>query len=377
MLAPLVLLALIAGSYYLMGLFPRITAVCIDASRPVQTLMPFQVVAIGDKGERGLWLGPQLGGREGALPGGRATYRFYVERTDDYALWIYCLWHGEGHNSVLMEFDSEGPLKVEGDISADTWHWESAPGVRLDQGMHEMSIMASCDNIAVRKIFMINVDGVGPEECDVVTSELFHDDFDGCNDGNFALWEQCDGLWQVMHPQWEERPDGKTLSGSSKETALLLMTGSDWRRYKISVSSRTTSAEGLDSAAGVCFGAKDADDFGLLSWREAPCGTRAQMDLVRVGHAGRRAVASFQVPWEGGKWHDIQIELKDATAEVSVDHGRKHRIHCGWDSVGGIGLYLGGRTQAEFDNVQVEPSWSVPNDLPGATAATKTKGIRP
>jgi len=335
------------------GRAPAPRFICIEASRPVEIKLPFEVTAIGEKAERGLWIGPQLAAN--AAGGGRATarYAFYAPRGGRYTLWMYCLWHGQGHNTVMASVDAGAPVVVGGDAVNDAWHWVAGPSVGLSEGAHSMTLEASNDNLAVRKALLAE-DDRRPEECGVVLSEIFHDDFDGCTDGNFGLWKQVSGDWRVVHPGTEPRPDGRILAGKSQGGALIMLAGAAWRGYMLRVSCRTVSATSSAYMAGVCLGLSSANEYHVLRWRELPGKDEAAMQLVRQTRERSQEVASFNVPWAKGAWHDIDLEPAKGAIGIAVDYGKKRVFPCG-EIAGGVGLWMAGYGEAQFDNVEVLP----------------------
>ena len=328
--------------------------ITIEASRPIDVTPPFDIVPIGENGELGLWLQPDLA-QDDSAGEGKAEYRFYVPETDRYALWAYCLWRGEGRNTIAVSIDGRSVGQLGGDGESGEWRWTAASTSRLSEGMHTLTVTAVSGNVAMRKMFLANTD-MHPKARGVVVSELFHDDFNGCNDGNFGLWEQYSGEWRVVRPEGEHSPAKRVLSGLSWERAMLCLPGEEWGNYVLSVRCRSISGTGPKAMFGICFGMVGLTDYYMLYWTESPEEDRAAMRLVRREGDQTQVIDSFYVPWTSQQWHDVEITLGSDRIQVSIDNGKTREIRCESQAVGGIGLWLGGPTEAEFDDILVRGS---------------------
>ena len=331
---------------------PVTCGIVIEASRPTAVTWPLTVVPVGENGERGLWREPEWADEE-ATGEATAEYGVYVPRNGSYVLWGYCLGDGESPMAADVRIDGQEPYVLNGEPLAEGWHWIRGRSRNLSEGMHTVTIVSRFEHLALRKLFLVD-DDAHPQDYGVVDSELFHDDFNGCNEGNFSLWERHCGTWKLVSPESKVNRGEHVLAGSSRSQAVFCLSREDWASYALSVRCRTVSAA-ADSMAGICFGMNGTDDYYLLRWSAARPDARVVMQLIRREGLYAALIDSFEAAWAPLQWHDLRVELRPGCIEIAVDHGRKRRVP--WDQpvAGGIGLWLAGTTEAEFDDVEVRP----------------------
>ena len=217
------------------------------------------------------------------------------------------------------------------------------------------AVTAVSGNVAMRKMFPTNTE-VHPRARGVVVSELFHDDFNGCNDGNFGLWEQYSGEWQVVRSEGEHNPTKRVLSGLSQGQTMLYLPQEQWGNCVLSVRCRSISGAGPKAMSGICFGMVGLTDYYMLCWTESPGEDRAAMRLVRREGDQTHVIDSFYAPWTSRQWHDVEITLGPNRIQISVDNGKARETCYEGQIVGGIGFWLAGQTEAEFDDILVRGS---------------------
>ena len=91
----------------------------------------------------------------------------------------------------------------------------------------------------------------------------------------------------------------------------------------------------------------------LLRWWPTGDGEHAIMELLRRQAGTMAVLAAREVPWRLGLWHQVAITVQPGQAAVTIDGGPEHRIPCSDIDAGGIGLWLTGQAEAEFDEVRV------------------------
>ncbi len=357
-----------------LGVLPLVAAVCIfagarlapssdcdiwiDASRPLTLVPPFDVVEIGENAERGLWIGPEEGRGWKGEAGGEATYRFYVPADGKYEVWAYALWHDECTNAMYAQIDDMDRAIVGNDPLFNKWHWVRGFRIDLAEGVHMLKLSNHSDNLAVQKLYLTNVAGKHPTGELAALTDVFFEGFDGCDEGNFVLWESHGGQWKVFHPETESYLGKKILSGKSDKPAMLMLRLEKWDEYLLNASVRTVRA-GVGGSAGICFALKDADNHHQVRWTELSGGEAARLELVQVRGGEAKVLGEFEVPWRGGKWHELEMAIRPAGIAIGIDGGEKRflplddTITKSGNTSGGIGLWLGGQMEAEFDNIHV------------------------
>ena len=324
----------------------------IDAGRPLEVKAPFDIVEIGKKGERGLWIGPEIGRGWKGEAGGEATYGFYVDSDGEYWLWAYCLWHDECTDAVYAEIDDMKRAIVGNDPIYGRWHWVKAFSIDLKRGKHLLRLSNHSDNIAVLKLFLTSSPSARPEESEPAFTDLFYEGFDGCDDGNFALWEMYGGSWVVSRSLDQQDTLKKELVGTSQGKALLAYRMELPGAYVINASV-LSAGTGDSSETGFCFGLAGEADYHQLRWTGIPEGKKADMRIVRALDGATDTLARFQVPWKSGVWHEIEIRVEQGRVTIAVDGGKETAVPMAGGTHGGIGLWLSGQVTARFDNIRV------------------------
>ena len=335
---------------------PRQThRIVIDLSRPVEIEAPFEVVAVGDNGERGLWLQPGAGRGWKGEAGGSAAYRFYIPQRGTYQIWTLCRWRDACSNAVYATFADGHKAILGNDPVYEAWHWVRGHAVHLAAGAHKCVLSNHSDDVALLKLFLTNSPDDRPDLAVPVFDELFWDGFDGCDDGNFALWEQVSGEWAVQVGDPEIDGQKKILVGRSHHTdALLALTRHVWNEVVVRVSVRMPFGNESQTSGGICFGLRDDHSGHQLRWCEGDREDTAVLQVVDRRGSAVTNLATFDCGWEKAKWHEIEIGCGSDAIHVRVDGGKAMRIPHTWKINGGIGLCVSGRGEMHFDNVSVQ-----------------------
>jgi hypothetical protein len=325
----------------------------IDASRPTTIAAPFEVAAIGANAERGLWIGPGVGRGWKGEAGGEACYRFHVPAGGKYNLWAYCLWHDECTNAVYAEVDESGKAVIGNDPVFNQWHWVRGFSVDLSEGMHTLKLSNHSDNLAVQTVFVSNAVDLHPQGHVMSEVDLFFDGFDGCDNGNFNLWQPRDGQWAVEPDKTASGGANQVLVGKSSKTALIMLQTRAWQDYRLDVSLRPVRGDRSGLPVGICFGLQDDLDFWQLRWDLQARQEAVSASLVRRSRDGEKVVGTVDMPWCDRQWHDVGIAVDAGGVNVQVDGGKQVAIAAPGIPAGGIGLWLSGNVEAAFDSVQV------------------------
>lgn len=343
------------------GIRPSPAASCaiwIDASRPVSIEAPFEVVEIGAHGELGLVLAAGAGKGWRGEAGGKADYNFYTPQAGKYAIWAYSLWHDSCTDAVYVQVDGMAKANLGKDPQYNRWHWVKGFEVPLDAGGHVLHLSNHSDNIAIQKLFLTNDPQQVPPDADpALADELFIDDFNGCDKGNFPEWKIKSGQWEVLHRPDRKDPSDNALVGRSSDQAVIALKDRGWKDYRLTVSVMSPSAISPDSSIGIRFGVQDDEQgqktFNEIRWAQLAGEAKAVLTHIRSNDGTVEKFTSHIVPWKHGQWHEVQLDLKDGQAEILIDGGS--RVSCGrcGEISGGIGLALSGPTEAHFDNVRV------------------------
>ncbi|MFA6133468.1 MAG: family 16 glycoside hydrolase [Phycisphaerae bacterium] len=347
--------------------------VWVDASRPLAIEPPFDVVPIGPEGERGLWIGPNVGRGWKKEAGGSATYQFEVAQAGEYWLWAYCLWHDACTNAIYAQVDGMPAAILGNDPLFGQWHWVRGFAVRLKAGPHRLVLSNHSDNLAVRQLFLTDSPTDHPDRGAPSFVELFYEGFDGCDNGDFAAWRQQGGQWFVEHPQEVADKGKKVLIGRCDGRALITMNGNEWGRYDLSALVKLVAMNGPGSSAQICFGLSDGDNYYALQLQDSGRADVVQAQLVRRRGGVQSVLAAFESPWQAGAWHDVEIDNARDALTVRIDGVKRG---CATDPTpvgGGIGLRLEGKAEAHFDDVHVRVNGQNAAErrvVPTATGAT-------
>ncbi len=275
------------------------------------------------------------------------------------------MWHDECTNAIYVQIDDIDKVVLGNDPVFDTWHWCRGFEIDLKCGFHTLHLSNHSDNVAVQKVLLTDSAERSPSGKDLATIELFYDDFNGCDHGNFPLWKAYGGEWSVKRRENHDRSNN-LLIGKSSDHALLALSDRQWNEYSLTVS--VFSPDGGEEGAwtGICFGLESESEYCQVRWSEEPSGGLAQMEVVRVTTEGTRLLAAFQTPWDSGQWHVVELDVQAKQLLITIDGGIKHAARLEGKFQGGIGLSLAGDIETRFDNVRVWKPGAVGGLLPGA-----------
>lgn len=326
----------------------------IDASKPVDIMWPCEISFVGSRGEQGLRIGANIGRGWRGEAGGLARYRFYVPADDNYTIWVYALWYDECSNAIYAKIDDGTQAILGNDPVYGQWHWVRGFSLNLSKGTHTLELANHSDHVAIQRLFLTNSPLTGPEDGLEVFSDIFYDGFDGCDQGNFELWEQISGNWQVHNPFDQMCLVENSLDGQSEDgnQALLIIRNDQWRDYVVNISVQLPEYTSGGAAAGICFGVVSATEYYQLRWR-IELDNQAKMEVVRVVGGGIEVLNWFRCPWEFGSWHEIEIALRANAICVAIDGVFQSETLVTEEIRGGMGLWLHNQITCYFDDIHI------------------------
>ncbi len=327
--------------------------ITIDASRAVSVEWPFQVAIVDTDGFRGLWIDQGAGQGWRGVAGGKATYSFWAPSTGEYRLWVLAYWNDACTNAIFAQVDDMQRVIVGNDPVFREWHWVRGPKASLSKGQHTLVLSNHSNFLGVKEIFLTTDESIGPTGPGRTTFELFYDDFNGCDNGNFVRWKQACGKWRVESAHGDENPNQKTLIGESDGSALLIFDEERWSDVLLNVSIRWDTSGLPDLATGICFGLENENEYCQLRWRSIGSKDKTQMELVRRKGKKTEVLWHGVIPWGRGDWHEIAIDIRERAVRFQVDGREPVEVLTEEPITGGIGLSLEGKAESQFDNVRV------------------------
>jgi hypothetical protein len=243
--------------------------ITVNMNRPLWIELPCQILPVGTDGTRGLWIAPKSGRGWKGEAGGLARYRFWAPRSGKYTVWGYCYWNDACTNAVFVKVDQMARAILGNDPIFAEWHWIRGFDLYLEQGPHLLELSNHSDGIAVLRVLLTTDDLKTPEGAGSVSADLFYDDFNGCDNGNFARWRTIRGQWSVLHCGDKTKPEENFLQGRADTDALLVFDSQSWSGYRFNVLIGPVQGEQPQSAAGVCFGLQSPDNYYRLQWARA------------------------------------------------------------------------------------------------------------
>jgi len=355
-----VLVVLVGGAVYCYWAVDsergRVHNVSVELDKPMSIVWPVEIAIVGDMGEKGLRIAPHVGQGWRGQAGGEAAYKFYIPQQGKYHVWVYCLWFDECANAIFARIDQSDKAILGNDPVYKQWHWVRGFDIELDKGTHNMVLSNHSDHIAVQKIFFTNSANVTPTSSGVVFADIFYDGFDGCDRGNFADWKVVSGQWSVMNPSTQACYIENALVGTSTTDSFIVYENDGWSNYSVDVAAKIESAKTSGGSAAVCFGVKDETEYHQLSWKLNESLDSAIMQMAEVTSGRPRLLKEFEVPWEVGKWHQIEVSLNVRKVVVIIDNQKPVETSVEHPITGGIGLHLHGLVKAYFDDIHVRKS---------------------
>lgn len=321
----------------------------LEACRPIAIRQPLEVTGIGENGEKGLYCAPG-GGVATDNDGGDAVYRFHVPSAGRYRLWGYCRWLDDSGDGFAV--DIGGTQSAIGKTPGmKNWQWLPLTEAQLATGVGRMTLMASGNGFAVRRFFLCNDIALHPLDTKVEPVDIFLDDFDGCEEGEFDSWSRVRGEWTVHRRQDCKSPAAKLLIGKSSSEALINVGAPDWRDYSLMLDCRTLSAS--PSATAAIRFCCDREGNGLvLRWMPKGADGQVQMELFREEATGVKLLERFTAAWDTSNWSELLVEAGEGAIRISIDATPIRTITLKSPGSGSIGLWLTGEIEMMFDNVQ-------------------------
>ncbi len=325
-------------------------SVSIDLGKPLAIQWPCEISIVGDSGEKGLRIAPKIGRGWRGEAGGKASYRFFIPEDGRYHIWAYCLWFDECANAVFARIDDQDKAIVGNDPVYNKWHWVRGFDVKLKKGTHGLVLSNHSDHIALQEIVFSNSPSAVPQQTGLVFSDIFYDGFDGCDQGNFANWQQISGSWLVQNPDSATCLIENSLIGKSQGKAFITYKNSDWQNYSLDISVKVLPFDSNGGTVGICFGLTGLNEFYQLKIQPAIDSKTAKIEVI---NKDSKIISEFELAFAINKWQQIQIALKDGYIEVRLANNKLVRINVDQKITGGIGLLLEGRLTVYFDNIHV------------------------
>jgi len=327
----------------------------INFSKPVKIIWPCEIDYIGDQGEKGLRIPPNVGRGWLNEAGGSAIYKFFIPSESKYYLWTYCKWHGECSNAVYAKIDNLEKSILGNDPIYDKWHWVRGFPVELIKGTHTLTLENHSDNIELQKMVLLNSKSATPNNSDVVFSDFFYDGFNGCAKGNFLKWKIVSGKWQVMDPATQLCKAENSLKGESNTQAMIIYTNNSWENYSLDVEIKAGSLSRESSEIGVCFGVQGKEDYYNISFVPQIINSTVTAALSRQSQNKNYSIQTYSLPWSQKEWHHLRIMQENGKIIFKLDDQEANAapLHNEIPVKGGIGFYLKGNVTAYFDNIHV------------------------
>jgi hypothetical protein len=328
-------------------------SISIDTDKPLSIVWPFETAIVGDNGEKGLRIGPNIGRGWRDEAGGQASYRFYVPEDGKYKIWAYCLWFDECANAVFAKIDDLDKAIIGNDPVYKQWHWVRGFEVHLKKGTHTLILSNHSDHISLQKILFTNSVTITPEDCSLVFSDIFYDGFDGCDQGNFKNWQIVSGQWLVRNPDDQINPEQNILTGKSEENSFIIYNNNDWSDYSFNSEIKHITTENAEGTIGICFGVKDVDNYHQLKFCRTEKSDVAKMQICRLTNDETQILTNFEVPFEPDEWHQVEITPSHGGIIIKLDDVKPVETSIDQKVTGGIGFRLEGNIEVYFDNVHV------------------------
>ncbi len=334
---------------------PNHRVIRIDAARPTVIEPPFQVAAVGDVDRTALLLPAGVGDGWRGEGGGSAVYRFYTPADGDYTLWGYCLWQDACTNAVYVQFDDRDRAILGNDNVFGRWHWVRGFRIGLAAGYHRLRLSNHSSNVAIGRLLLATDDYLEPEDAAGPSAAcLFMDDFNGCDEGNFVVWERRGGTWTTRPRHGRDSEADNVAVGTSTEEAWMTLPDRGWSHYRGAVSVRATGGGDAAASLGLCYGLRDARNFYEVRISPAGNADSTTVAFLRIVDGEELRLLERQIPWQPNGGHDLQLELHPGRTRVVIDSGLEASCPGPPPSGGGLGFRLRGRIEATFDNVRVE-----------------------
>lgn len=334
---------------------PNHRVIRIDTARPTAIEPPFQVAAVGDVDRTSLLLPAGAGDGWRGEGGGSADYRFYAPADGDYTLWGYCLWQDACTNAVYVQIDGRDRAILGNDNVFGRWHWVRGFRIGLAAGCHRLRLSNHSSNVAIGRLLLATDDYFKPENAAGPSAAcLFMDDFNGCDEGNFAVWEKRGGTWTTRPRHGRDGEADNVAVGTCTEEAWMTLPDQGWSRYRLAVSVRVTDGGDASASLGLCCGLQDARNFREVRVSAPGYAEVTTLTFLRIVDGQERVLLERRIPWQSGGGHDLQLELHPGRTRVIIDSGLEVSCPGSPPSDGGLGFRLRGRIEVAFDNVRVE-----------------------
>jgi hypothetical protein len=336
------------------------TSINIDTSQPLSISWPCEIAMVGDEGEKGLRIAPNVGNgweddnKEGLEEkvGGEATYKFYVAQDSEYSIWAYAFWNDECSNAIFAQIDDLDKAILGNDPIYNEWHWTRGFDVKLSQGSHTLRLINHSDNIAIQQILFADSKTTHPDNSNLVFSDIFYDGFDGCDYGNFTSWQIISGEWEIKSLD-PANPNNNTLIGKSTKKAFIKCPAKDLRNYSVGIKLNTISESLNNGTLGICVGVNEDDYYAIEISPQEKNGI-ARLLFCLIYNDEKKTLESFETPWENNKWHLVELCIyNNKHIEINIDNSTPIRIPINFQIVGGIALQLTGGITIYCDDIHV------------------------
>ena len=333
--------------------------VSIDTAKPINIEWPVEIAIVGDEGEKGFRIGPNIGRGWLEEAGGKASYSFYVPKDDKYYIWVYCLWFDECSNAVFAKIDDMEKVILGNDPVYDQWHWRRGFDVRLGKGTHTIVLSNHSDHISLQTLYLTNSVTSTPDNTATVFSDIFYDGFDGCDQGNYSekisektVWKKFSGEWIVGTSPHATSSTENILIGESKTDSIIFYENQEWTDYSLNITMQPIPDSSL-SSAGICFGVKDPNSYHELTFNYSENSDTCNMQICKKQNGVLEILSEFPVPWNLNQWHQLEISLSETNITVQIDDITPFVIPKDYKITGGIGIHLNGEIKSYFDDIHV------------------------
>ncbi len=330
----------------------RVLSVSVDLAKPQKVVWPCEVSIVGDMGEKGLRIPPKVGRGWAGEAGGEASYKFYIPQTGKYYVWLYCLWYDVCTNAVFAKIDDMDRAILGNDPIMKEWHWVRSFAVTLGEGTHTLVLSNHSDHIALQKVAFTNSAFSAPDNCPLVFAEMFYEDFDGCDRGNFSNWKILAGKWKVHHPAGNAKRSDNVLTGQSQGQSLIVIPEHDWADYALNVRIKCAPPGDQQDAMDLYFGYQGPENHYLFRMQPI-AGGECDLSLWRQSADQKALLCSGRVAFDPNQWHPVEVSHGNGELFVSLDGQERLRGKLAGTLAGSIGFGLSPGLMGSFDSIHI------------------------
>lgn len=336
--------------------------ILIDVSKPHKIVWPCEIDFVGEDGEEGFRIGPDVNqgwrnrkwdaGEEEAefVKGdGFAIYHFYAPANGRYTLWGYTLWDDPCTNAVFVQIDQGVDNTLGNDPVYKKWHWVRGTSTYLDKGSHTLTLSNHSNNVALQKIMLMGSKYKVPSASEIYFTDIFYDDFDGCDLGNFQQWKKVGGNWFVSADAEPVCANANSLIGeaTAKADCEIRVGDNKWENYSFDINCSIKEWK-QGAFAQIKFGISNNND--CLSIKLIPIANDSvELCLIRNNDTNGILLGKVNTAKKDFK---ISVTASEEGLNLLVD-GKVVIQTDKEEYSGGISLLLSGDIRVNYDDIHV------------------------